>query len=293
MITEGERNAALTSLAGSMRRRGATQASIEAALLEENAQRCRPPLHQAEVRQIARSIGRYEPQAVETRAAIRRHVQIESIRAVDVTPEPVRWLWTGRIPRGKLTLVEGPPGLGKTLLLLGVAARCSAAMPMPLQGDTAEGCGINVLIVSYEDGLADTLRPRIEAAGADLTRVHFIERVVEHSDRGAVETLLALPEHIAELEQRIRALDARLVVIDPLMAAISAKVDAHKDQDVRRVLAELRNLAERTGAAVVAVRHLRKAIDGRAINAVTVSKSPGGLRGTGDPGGTGACPCRR
>jgi predicted ATP-dependent serine protease len=164
---------------------------------------------------------------------------------------------------------------------------------MPLQGDTAEGCGINVLIVSYEDGLADTLRPRIEAAGADLTRVHFIERVVEHSDRGAVETLLALPEHIAELEQRIRALDARLVVIDPLMAAISAKVDAHKDQDVRRVLAELRNLAERTGAAVVAVRHLRKAIDGRAINAVTVSKSPGGLRGTGDPGGTGACPCRR
>src|SRR5262249_22936941 len=101
---------------------------------------------------------------------------------------------------------------------------------------------------------ADTIRPRLEAAGADLDRIHIFHAV----RREGHEVIPSLPENLPELERAIRDRHAELVVIDPLMAYLGGGVDAHRDQDVRRALAPLAKMVERTGAAGLAVRHLNK-----------------------------------
>lgn len=183
-------------------------------------------------------------------------------RACDIKPEAVRWLWNGRVPLAKLTLLEGQPGLGKTLAALDLAARVSAGLVMPLHSvPPPDGCR-DVIIMSYEDDAADTIRPRLEAAGADLTRCHII-RCARSTKDG--DSPVVLPEDLPLLAGEIRRLSAVLVVVDPLMAALSGSIDAHKDQDVRRALSRMRDLAESTGAAIVLIRHLRKATVGAAV----------------------------
>ena len=183
VILEGEgRNNALTSLGGTMRRRGMTEDSIRAALLAENQTRCVPPLDEREVEGIARSVGRYEPAARVTgtpRAAPVLPFKEASARSAvpmvvnmrDVEPEAVRWLWPGYIPMGKLTVLEGDPGLGKSTLALAIAAAVSRGFALP---GGAPSDPAHVILISYEDALADTLRPRLDAAGAAVTRVHAI-----------------------------------------------------------------------------------------------------------------------
>src|SRR5215211_6493471 len=145
----------------------------------------------------------------------------------DVEARNVRWLVPGLIPLRTLTLVAGVGGLGKSMWLAGIAARLSRG---ELDG---HGPG-DTVIVSYEDTAAEVLRPRLEAAGGDPDRVHVI--VPEHRDY--VEPV-ALPRDVVQVEQLVRSVDAKLVVIDPIVAAIVAELDAHKDQHVRTVLARL------------------------------------------------------
>lgn len=163
----------------------------------------------------------------------------------------VEWLWEGRIPRGKITILDGDPGLGKSTVTLDLAARISRGREMP---DDSPGISGSVVLCSYEDDAGDTIRPRLEAAGADLARIHIL--TVNAGDEG--ERLLELPADLAILEAAVAKVDAALLVVDPLMAALSGGVDSHRDQDVRRVLSPLSKLAERTGVAVVLVRHLNK-----------------------------------
>ena len=163
----------------------------------------------------------------------------------------VEWLWDDRIPRGKITILDGDPGLGKSTVTLDVAARISTGRPMP---DGTPGVSGSVLLCSYEDDAGDTIRPRLEAAGADLTRIHIL--TVDSGDE--CDRLVELPGDLSLLEDAIVQRNVVLVVIDPLMAALSGSVDSHRDQDVRRVLSPLSKIAERTGAAVVLVRHLNK-----------------------------------
>ena len=161
------------------------------------------------------------------------------------------WTWTGYIPAGKVTVEEGDPGLGKSTMTLDLAARISRGAPMPdgTPGPTAAG----VVILSAEDGLADTIRPRLEAAGADLARVVALTAIL-----GDGERMPSLPMDLDEIEATVVDHDAALVIIDPLMAYLAADVNSHRDQDIRRTLAPLSALAERTGAAVLVVRHLNK-----------------------------------
>jgi len=173
----------------------------------------------------------------------------------DVTPERVNWFWDGYIAFGKLTLVEGDPGCGKSTFTMACAACVSAGRAMPCGTQLSPA---DVLLVSYEDGEADTIRPRAEAAGADLARVHVI-RGIGHDQP------IVIPEHVAALQAEIERRRARLVVIDPLGAALSGGIDSHKDTDVRRALAPLARLAETTGAAIVVVRHLAKGARGSAV----------------------------
>lgn len=170
-----------------------------------------------------------------------------------VTPERVHWLWQGRIALGKLNLLDGDPGQGKTTLLLDIAARLTSGRPMP--DGTPCGAEGGVVILTAEDGIGDTIVPRLVAAGADRSKC------VTASLRDAgdeAEYPLSIPANITDLELTITHIAGKLVMIDPLMAFLGGEVKANNDQDVRRALARLASLAERTGAAVCVIRHLNK-----------------------------------
>jgi hypothetical protein len=169
-----------------------------------------------------------------------------------VRPERVTWLWQGRIPAGKLTLLDGDPDLGKSTLSLDLAARVSRGRSMP-DGSPGVGPG-DAILLNAEDGLADTIRPRLDAAEADCSRVSVL--TVRAGDS---EDLPAIPDDLAALRQAITDRGALLAVVDPLMAYLGGDVNSHRDQDVRRALAPLARIAEETGCAVLVLRHNSKA----------------------------------
>lgn len=166
------------------------------------------------------------------------------IMACDVKREAIRWLWDGYLPLGKLCDLQGDPGQGKSLICADLAARISARLQLPDGATAVEG---NVIIVSAEDDAADTLRPRLEAAGANLTRIRLI-----------TTNLPTLPDELSKLRATIDADKAVLLVLDPLDAFLSDKIDSHKNQSIRRLLCELAALARETGTTILTVRHLNK-----------------------------------
>ena len=164
-----------------------------------------------------------------------------------VATETVTWLWSRRIPFGFLTLLDGDPGLGKTAVTLDLAARVSSGTPFPDDPEPPwQPAG--VVLVNAEDPIAQTLRPRLDAAGADCHRIVAFD----------FDHLPEFPDGIATLHAAIRATDARLIIIDPIMGLLDAAVDAYRDQDARRFLRPLAALAAETQAAVLMVRHLTK-----------------------------------
>ncbi len=166
----------------------------------------------------------------------------------DVEPEPIRWLSRGRFAAGKLTMVDGDPGLGKSTVMTDWAARITRGLSLP---DGESGKPRGVVILSAEDGTADTIRPRAEAAGADLTRI----RVLTELPDGSIPTI---PANLALIEASIRSVNAALLIVDPLVAFIGEGFNTNRDQDVRRALAPFKAMAERNGVAVAAIRHLNK-----------------------------------
>lgn len=170
----------------------------------------------------------------------------------------VQWLWPGRIPRGKLVILDGDPGLGKSTVMCDVAARLTRGQPMPMEA-AAVGPPAAVVLLSAEDDVGDTLRPRLEAAGADVGRVVALDM----SNVASAGT--AFPRDVTGLRRMIIEHGAVLVVVDPLMAFLSLDVNSWRDQDVRRALFPLAALAQETGAAIVVVRHLNKAQGSNAV----------------------------
>ncbi len=180
-----------------------------------------------------------------------------------VTPERIAWLWPGYLAAGKLHVIDGDPGLGKSCMTLDWAARVSTGARWP---DDQDGCDpAGVLLLSAEDGLADTIRPRLDAAKADVTRVFAFSAFDTGREGDRVERPATLPGDTARLARAIDTNGIGLVVVDPLMAFLGGGIDAHRDQDVRRALTALARVAEVTGAAVVLVRHLNKATGGSAL----------------------------
>lgn len=180
----------------------------------------------------------------------------------DVVKREVRWLWNLRIPLGKLSILDGDPGLGKSTAALDIAARVSRGDEMPDGRTGAWGC---CLILSAEDDAEDTLQPRLEAAGADMGRcIDYYG--VEQPDGSMLPPVY--PHNLPSLETCIEENNAVLVVLDPLVAFIGAEegsTDTHRDSDVRRMLHPIARTAQRTGCAFLGIRHHNKG-QGKAVH---------------------------
>ncbi|MBA2367350.1 MAG: AAA family ATPase, partial [Actinobacteria bacterium] len=160
------------------------------------------------------------------------NIRITPISAV--TAEPVRWLWEGWWPLGAVSLMVGEPGCNKSTLCYDRAARLSQGT---LSGSLFNQPS-NILIASAEDAPTFTLRPRLEAAGADLDRASFLRLA-----RGESEGDIQLPDELPQLRTSIERAKARLVIIDPLVSHLTSRVDSHRDQDIRKVLDPLSRIA--------------------------------------------------
>ena len=190
----------------------------------------------------------------------------------DVQPEPVRWLWPDRIPLGKLTLFAGDPNLGKSFLTLDIAARVSSGTPWPDDPGASNRPG-GVLLLSAEDDVADTIRPRLDAAGADVTRIHVLQAVTLCDPETGTERVLpfCLQSNLDSLQCAIEQIpDCRLVVIDPLTAYLG-RTDSYKNAEVRGLLAPVAALAAKHRVAVLGVTHLNKSSGGKALYRATGS----------------------
>jgi hypothetical protein len=170
--------------------------------------------------------------------------------ASSVRRERVEWLWPQRIPFGAVSLLVGDPGLGKSMLTCWIAARLSRE-------------GKNAILATSEDSIAAVVRPRLEAAGADLDRIIFIRMVDEAGEDG-----LRLPDDTAALEAAIQEEAAVFVSIDPLTAHLPAEVNSWRDQSVRLALAPLHRMAERQGCAVTVVAHLNKSFSAEPLRRI-------------------------
>lgn len=187
----------------------------------------------------------------------------EVVNFRDQTPELIDWLWPGRLPAGKLVVIDGDPSTAKSTLTTDLAARVTNGGPWPDGSPCSAG---DVLLLSAEDGIRDTITPRLMAAGADLDHVHALVRVEVSDDEGRTHMALpSLPRDVGVVLDLVRQYSIKLVIVDVLMAYLSGRVDAHRDQDVRGVLHELAQLAESTGATIILIRHLNKGTGGNPL----------------------------
>jgi putative DNA primase/helicase len=183
-------------------------------------------------------------------------------RASEIAPEPVSWLWPGRIAVGKQTLIAGEPGLGKSQLATAIIAAVTTSGYWPnSEGRAPLG---RAIILSSEDGIADTIVPRLIVAGADLSRVEIISAVCnEEGNRRSFN----LQADLSLLEAHIKAnSDVRIIVTDPLSSYMGA-IDSHKNTDVRSVLETIGEMAARHHVAILGITHFSKGAGQRAINA--------------------------
>lgn len=178
--------------------------------------------------------------------------------AGEYEPLPIDWLVDQSIPLGAMVVIAGEPGLGKSQIAIRLAAAVTTGNGLP-DGQPYSDLG-SVIILANEDDAERTIRPRLEAAGADLDKVHIVEGVARE---GGETDLFQLDKDIAELRIKTALLDnVRMIIIDPPGAYLGSQVDSYKDADVRRVLAPLATLAQDTSALVLLVVHLNKRSDG-------------------------------
>ncbi len=187
---------------------------------------------------------------------------MRSKRASEVKPQRIVWLWPGWLPAGRLALLGGRPGDGKSSVTIDLAARLSTGSPLP--DGYRPPAPLTVLILSGEDDPADTIVPRLLAAGANLERVVIANGTVVDTETGIARPWI-LPADVPELANLVHENAVDLCVIDPLAAFVATAVDTHRDAAVRSMLLPLSTMARHEKCAVIGVRHHRKggALDAR------------------------------
>lgn len=202
----------------------------------------------------------WEIERLEAKGAQPRRVGRALVQSLcGVQPERIAFLWGGYMPKGKVILAEGEGDVGKTTVFLGIVAALSQGRPLPNTGEPTEPC--DSLFITAEDGIADTIVPRLKAAGADLTRVHTMDGVLPRRKDAKPEDAapIQLPRDIDALEEVITATGAKLVVFDPIFSFVQG--NPNDEKDARAVTSPLKRVAERTGAVIVLIRHFTKATD--------------------------------
>ena len=174
---------------------------------------------------------------------------VEIIRMSEVDTQAVEWLWEPYIPFGKVTIVQGNPGEGKTTFALRLAAACTTGRTLPNMKPLPP---FNVIYQTAEDGLGDTVKPRLIDAEADLDRVLVIDESKQE---------LSLSDE--RIEKAIRQNGARLIILDPIQAYVGEKTDMNKANEIRPIFRRLAEVAERTACAVILIGHLNKAAGGQ------------------------------
>ena len=177
----------------------------------------------------------------------KQNVELKLIHMEDVVSKEVEWLWYPYIPYGKITIIEGDPGEGKTTLVLKLAAALSRGLPLPCDDDK-EYEPIHIIYQTAEDGIEDTIKPRLEKAGADCSMI----RVIDETDKE-----LSMTDD--RLEQAIIETGARLIILDPIQAYIGATDDMHRANEIRPVLKHLGIIAEKHNCAIILIGHMNKA----------------------------------
>lgn len=177
--------------------------------------------------------------------------KLKLIQMSEVKSEEVNWLWYPYIPYGKLTIVQGDPGDGKTTLILNLAAKLSKGeiLDENMQGEEP----INIIYQTAEDGLADTVKPRLESAGADCTMIS----VIDESDK----SLSMIDERLEEAVIRTKA---KLLILDPIQAYLGGETDMNRANEARNMTKRLGALAEKYKCAIVLIGHMNKAAGNKA-----------------------------
>lgn len=267
--SEGQRHRKLLELVGRFLGIHGPNAELPAQALAWGS-RCSPPLEPGEVLQVVAKLSEREF----TKGIKQGNGKLASPTLIMPTPTPrtfqarpyssieatdVTWLWQDRIALGKLTLLVGEPGLGKTFAAVDIASKVSTGSPFI---DGAKPPLGEVAILTAEDGAGDTIRPRLDAAGADVSRVLHIDGV------GEANSFPSLKDDLQPLEQFFRDRpELRLLVVDPISAFLGDKTDSHNNTQVRAVLGPLCELCERYRVALLGITHLAKS-DAKAINRV-------------------------
>ena len=177
----------------------------------------------------------------------KQNVELKLIHMEDVVSKEVEWLWYPYIPYGKITIIEEDPGEGKTTLVLKLAAALSRGLPLPCDDDK-EYEPIHIIYQTAEDGIEDTIKPRLEKAGADCSMI----RVIDETDKE-----LSMTDD--RLEQAIIETKGRLIILDPIQAYIGATVDMHRANEIRPVLKHIGMIAEKHNCAIILIGHMNKA----------------------------------
>ena len=178
-------------------------------------------------------------------------IELKMIRMSEVQSQEIEWLWYPFIPYGKLTIIQGDPGDGKTTMVLNLAAKLSKGEALDENMKVTEP--VNVIYQTAEDGLADTVKPRLELAGADGERII----VIDESDK----SLSMVDER---LEEAIVRTGARLLILDPIQAYLGGGMDMNRANEARDMTKKLGALAEKTKCAIILIGHMNKASGNKA-----------------------------
>jgi DNA polymerase bacteriophage-type len=188
---------------------------------------------------------------------------LECVCAADVTMRAIAWLWDKRFAIGKIGIIAGLPDEGKGQILCYLAARVTRSLGWP----NGEGCAPqgNVIILSAEEDPSDSLTPRLAAAGADLSRIHYVKMVTDHDAKTGQhrKRMFSFITDLDKLRQKIIEVgDVNIVLIDPITSYLGiGEIDSYRDSDVRAVLGPLKELAEEMRIAIVTVMHFNKKVD--------------------------------
>lgn len=185
--------------------------------------------------------------------------RLNVVRLSDVQPEEVDWLWQPYLPIGKITLLEGDPESGKSYLSLAIAAHVTLGKGLRAFGTapSEKRAPRNVLLLTGEDGTADTVLPRLLKVGGDSTRVFQLRGIVQTKDGRDTELSITL-DAVQHIEAALKEYAPELLVVDPFQSFLGSHVDMHRANEIRPVLDGLGKLAAKYGCAIVLIRHLKK-----------------------------------